>query len=234
MVDRQRTLRWLLDAYNQGLITRLEVSHKALEVLANADVDGQLAELSSDELDWVVWDLRDSYAPIIGRDPAAFEILEGVTVQPGAEEEYRQGLARRVERLRTIEVPSIQHWLRAHPLPACNPFPTALVRGLLARVEHDRKAVWSRLPLDLTRREQKTWLKRERYDELCEVGTGLLIALERAELAGAGSQEQALAWNGFFRVAHLLLLRQDLSIEEGEFMIDAQQRRHEHLSALRQ
>ena len=231
-MDRKQTVRELLDEYDRGLTTRMEVLNKIIDVLVNADVDAQLAEISPHALDWVLWGLRDQYAPIIGHDPDAYSILEGVTVRRGEEEEYRLDLARREERLRTIEIPSIQRWLRAHPLPTRELFPIAVVRGAHARIERDRKALWATMPPHLTQKEQKAWSKRERYDELCSVEIGLYQALERAELAGAGSQEQALAWDGFERVAHLLALREDLTAEERELVINAQRRRRERVGSL--
>ena len=223
-VDREQTVKAILEDWDSGLLTRGALPMRLLEVLTTADVDAQLAELSPDRLDWVVWELRDNYAPIIGHDPAAYGIIEGVTVLPGNEEEYRLDLARREEHMRTVAVPSIQRWLRVHPLPARDPFPTAIVRCLHARTERARTTLWASKPPHFGAKQWRTWPERERYDDLLSLEIELEKSLHRAELAGAGSQEQALAWQGLERVAHILAAREDLTVEERQIVIEACQR----------
>jgi hypothetical protein len=224
-MNREQTVKEILDEYADGLLTGAGLSGRLLQVLAGADIDAQLAEVSHEALDWVLWELRDNYAPIAGHEPASYGIIEGVTVHPSQQDEYLLGLARREEHLRMVEVPWVQRWLRAHPLPAREPFPSAIVRGLHTRVAADRETLWASKASSLGPKEWRTWPERKRYDDLLSLEIELEKAVQRAELGGAGSQEQALAWEGFDRVAHLLVSREDLSPEEREAAVEARQRR---------
>lgn len=225
VVGRVQTVRELLEEYGSGLLSGAELSSSLLQVLAGADIDAQLAEVPPDALDWVLWELRDNYAPIVGHDPASYMIIEGVTVLPGKAEEYRLDFARREERMRTLEIPWVQRWLEAHPLPAREPFSGAVVQRLHARVEASREALWASRPSHLGSKQWRSWSERELYEVLGRLEIELDKSLRRAALGGPGSQEQALAWEGLERVAHLLAAREDLTVEEREVVVEAGQRR---------
>ncbi len=145
--------------------------------------------------------------------------LRDVMVRPGAEEEYRRDLARREEHSRSVEIPWIQRWLSTKPLPACDPFPTQLVQALHDRLETERLSLIERRPLSISRKEWSS-------------SAALQTALGRSVLSGAGSQEQALAWQGVSRVVERVLERNDSSADEREFLDRAKLRRREDLAGL--
>jgi hypothetical protein len=112
-----------------------------------------------------------------------------------------------------------------HPLLPREPFPVDLVRGLHSRTERDFKALLATRPPNLGRKESRAWAENSRIEKLGSLELELKSAVYRAELAGAGSEEQALAWEGFDRVAHSLALREDLSAAESGLVQMAQTRR---------
>lgn len=224
-MTREQTVKSLLDEYSNALLTGAELSSKVFHVLANTDIDSQLEQLSPEALDWVLWELRDHYAPIVGHDPATYNIIEGVTIDPRRREEYFSDLARRVERLREVELPIVQRWLMDHPLAPRGPFPSSIARGLYTRVKASREVLWNSRPAELGLKQWRVWSEHVGYDILLSLEIELEKSLQRAELGGVGSQEQALAWEGFDRVAHLLGGRQDLTVEERRIVAEARQRR---------
>lgn len=226
-----RRIEDLVEEYHEGFLTLGGLFSSIVDLLVAGDIDAQLTSLPPETREWIVWSLRDHYSPIAGQAPQDFFILESVCLVPGTEEEYAVDRARREERLRTTEIPGIQDWLRAHPLPPRPPFPVDVVRALRSRTEDTLNALLASRPSNLTPKERRAWSGREAVGRLGAVVAELDSALARAELAGTGSQEQALAWEGFERIAGLLERRDDLSPAETTLVQAAAASRRSNLAS---
>lgn len=227
----ERRIEDLVEEYHEGFLTLGGLFSSIVDLLVAGDIDAQLTSVPTETREWIVWSLRDHYSPIASSSPESFFILESVCLVPGTEEEYAVDRARRDERLRTVEIPKIQDWLRAHPLPSRPPFPADLIRALRSRTQDSLNALLATQPPNLTRKERRAWSGREAVERLGAVVAELGNALERAELADAGSQEQALAWEGFERVASLLAGRDDLTPAEAALVQAATARRRLNLAS---
>lgn len=227
-----RRIQELVDEYLNGNESWMYVVEGIVDTLLDGDIDAQLAELPPETRDSITWTLKDRYAATIGRDPADYSIVESVCLQPGCEKEYRADLARREERLRTVEIPKLQAWLGAHPLPPRDPFPIALVRDLFRRLDLELQDLQAQRPRGVGHRKAREREVDKGVPNLRAVVSALATALDRAELAGAGSQEQALAWEGFDRVAHLIAARQDLGAAEKAVVDAGASRRNAAASAI--